>query len=175
MSGCGQSGGCSISRPFQPRPKQSPRCPNGTAGQAGCVGQGSARPCTRTQGCCSIQQVNYSTSLVCERCSEALSRRRYLVVEQPVQQVCGCGTHQVALQGCAGALVPGKQLAALQVQLQMPPAVLGFMCNDLPPAPPSLQNQGIGHHFSPTCETLLCLALSTLTQWHPLRWWFDLV
>ena len=62
-----------------------------------------------------------------------------LVVEQPVQQAGGCGAQQVALQGCAGGLIPCKGLAALQVQLQLLPAVLGFMANALPPASATLQ------------------------------------
>lgn len=64
-------------------------------------------------------------------------------MEQPVQQASSCGAHKVALQGCAGPLIPRKQLAALQVQLQMLPAVLGFMCNELPLASPILQDQGM--------------------------------
>ena len=74
---------------------------------------------------------------------EAVTSRLYLVVEQPVEQACGCGAQQVALQGCAGALLLCKQLAALQVQLQMLPPVLHFMCNELPPASPTLQDQGV--------------------------------
>ena len=81
---------------------------------------------------------------------EAVTSRLYLVVEQPVEQACGCGAQQVALQGWAGALLLCKQLAALQVQLQMLPAVLHFMCNEVPPASPTLQDQGMAR-----CSALL--------------------
>lgn len=62
-----------------------------------------------------------------------------LVVEQPVQQAGGCGAQQVALQDCAGGLVLCKGLAALQIQLQLLPCVLGFMGNAVPLAPATLQ------------------------------------
>ena len=60
-------------------------------------------------------------------------------MEQPVQQARGRDAQQVTLQGCAGGLILCKDLAALQVQLQVLPAVLGFMGNALPPASPALQ------------------------------------
>ena len=70
---------------------------------------------------------------------QGTARRLDLVVEQPVQQAGGCGAQQVALQDCAGGLILCKSLAALQVQLQVLPAVLGFMGNALPPASSALQ------------------------------------
>jgi hypothetical protein len=50
-------------------------------------------------------------------------------VEQAVEQAGGCGPHQVALQGCAGALILCKHLAAVQVELQVLPALLSLMPN----------------------------------------------
>ena len=63
-----------------------------------------------------------------------------LVVEQPVQKAGGCGAQQVTLQRCAGCLILCKGLAALQIQLQLLPAVLGFEGNALPPPSPALQD-----------------------------------
>ena len=85
-------------------------------------------------------------------------------MQEPIHEGCGCCAYQVALQGCAGCLILCKDLAAMQVQLEVLPAVFCCMGYGITPTPPTLH----AHNGSPQ-------QLEVLTHIHSTTLKYDLL